>query len=125
VPACWLREKNAVETIIFKGCIWDDGWEFGCPGVVYSPSKYRRYSDQGNNSGVIEDIVEDICIRKTCNLDPVDGGLEEESEWRGYGKRFDRRKMAWHVRIEVEFIGDDFEFKSVRTKYGPFKKGEL
>lgn len=107
--------------IIFFGCVWDEYWEFGCPGVVYSPKKYRRYSDQGTNSGIIENIVEDICIREMGMRPPKDNGLKEEMEWRGWGPRFERRKAATHVRIEVEFSSDNFEFTSIRTQYGPFK----
>lgn len=107
--------------IVFYGCVWDEGWEFGLPAVVYRPKKYRRYSDQGTNCGIIENIVEDICIRELSNRQPKDGCLSEEMSWRRWGERFDRRKDATHVRIEVVFSDNDFEFKSIRTKYGPFK----
>jgi hypothetical protein len=91
----------------FKGCLWDDNWEFDAPCVIYFPRRYRRYA-YGGNSGKLIEIVEDICERLRNGTEPNDGGIKHECEWRGWGQRFDRRKNAEHITFHVRwFDGDD------------------
>lgn len=83
----------------FRGCQWDDGWEFEAPCVVYFPSKYAAFKSDGNTGG-IDCLVEDICMNLSLGREHNDGGLADECEWRGWGKRFDRRRDARHVVIK-------------------------
>ena len=89
------KSKKAVERHVkplvglpveFRGCMWNDGWEFDAPSVIYYPSKFVRYGD-GGNSGVLDRLVEDICFDLAEGNPTNDAGLAEECEWRGWGKR--------------------------------------
>ena len=90
----------------FRGCQWNDGWEFDAPCVVYYPRKYLRYG-YGGNTGAIHDLVEDICMDIAAGNEMHDGGLADEIAWRGWGKRFERRREAWHVVYRVRWFLDN------------------
>jgi hypothetical protein len=86
--------------------MWDDGWEFDAPCVVYYPARYATAGIGGNN-GQIDSLVEDICCDIMDGRPHDDGGLAHECEWRGWSRRgFARRKRAEHVVITVRW-GDD------------------
>lgn len=109
----------------FRGCIWDEHWEFDAPCVVYFPVK--RYSPNAGNSGKIDNLVEDYCIELALGNKPDRGfgyGTLVEFIRRGWGKRFERRKNARHVVIKVRwFTGDngdlEFEFTHRYETAGP------
>ena len=86
----------------FRGCQWNDGWEFDAPCVVYYPRRFRRYG-YGGNTGAIDDMVDEICYALACENKPTDGGLAQECAWRGWGPRFDRRRDARHVVYRVRW----------------------
>lgn len=91
----------------FAGCIFDDGWEFDAPCVIYSPWKYRRFGI-GGNSSTLESLVEDIIYRIWRGEEPHDGGLDKECAWRGWGLRgFRMRRRAEHVVFTVQWAMDD------------------
>lgn len=90
----------------FRGCQWNDGWEFDAPCVVYFPPKYATFKAAGNTGG-IDQLVEDICMDLALGLKHNDGGLSTECEWRGWGKRFARRRNARHVVITVQWELDE------------------
>ena len=92
----------------FRACQWDDHWEFDAPHAVYYPAKYRRVG-YGNNTFCIDHDVEDICERIAMGEPPKDGGLEHECAWRGWSKRFGRRRNAWHVVYTVRWFIEDGE----------------
>lgn len=109
----------------FRGCTWDDGWEFDAPCVLYSPIK--RYGI-GNNSGYLENMVEDYCIDLALGDTPRRGltaSEKKEFAWRGWSERGMRhRKRAWHRVITVRWYRDSygelcFEPKTVYEGYGP------
>ena len=109
----------------FRGCIFDDGWEFEAPCVVYYPRKYRRYT-HGNNSMTIDNMVEEIACDIMDGRPHQDGDIEREMEWRGWGARFDRRKSAEHVVIKGHWSDDGwFEIDSVDRYWGPPSKVEV
>jgi hypothetical protein len=99
----------------FRGCQWDDGWEFDAPAVIYFPRKYRRYG-YGGNTGAIDYLVEEICMDLANGRKPCDGGLALECGWRGWGARFDRRRDAWHVVYRVRWFLEDGEVQWEVTK---------
>jgi hypothetical protein len=88
----------------FRGCTWNDGWEFGNPAVIYYPKQYRCYGETN-----LDQVVEDICISLAIGQKLSDGGLAKECEWRGWGPRFDRRRDAWHVLYKVRWFVKDGE----------------
>lgn len=91
----------------FRGCTWDDGWEFDGPCIIYYPGRYARYGD-GGNSGALDNMVEEICFGIEEGDDPDDGGLEGECEWRGWSRRgFARRRKAEHVVFTVKWHEED------------------
>ncbi len=94
---------------IIKGCHWDEGWEFDGPTVIYYPWKYRAYSDSYSNSGGIEDLVEHIIITICCNDDIcfLNKHLDTDMEWRGWGRRFSRRKNATHKTYKINWFMTD------------------
>ena len=94
----------------FRGCLWDDGWEFDAPCVIYYPRKLMRYA-HGGNTGTLDDMVQDITYNLGEGLPPNDGGLDEDCKWRGWSKDgMRRRRNAWHVV---------FKGKWVMTEEGP------
>ena len=91
----------------FRGCTWDDGWEFDAPCVIYYPSRYAC-AGEGNNSGGLDYMVEDICNAIGEGEDHDDGGLDGECEWRGWSRRgFARRRRATHVVFTVQWSMED------------------
>jgi len=111
----------------FRGCQWDDGWEFDAPAAIYYPAKYRRVG-YGNNTSCIDSMVDDICYALAVG-DPVhDGGMDHECKWRGWSKRFGRRKNAWHVVIRVRWFLEDealaWEIVGRREYDGPPNAGD-
>lgn len=108
----------------FRGCIWDEHWEFDAPCVVYFPVKI--YSPNAGNSGKIDQLVEDYCIRLALGESPEKGFSANdifEFKWRGWGTRFERRKKAHHVVIKVRWFIEDgeqcFEFTHRYETAGP------
>ena len=102
---------------VFKGCMWNEHWEFDAPAVVYCPSKYRRYG-YGGNDGAIDELVEDICSDLADGQALNDGGLVKECEWRGWGiNGFARRRNATHITYAVRWWEDadgvQFEVKRI------------
>lgn len=116
--------------IEFRGCTWDDGWEFDAPTVVYFP--FFMYGI-GGNSEEFDHLVEDWCIDVACGITRRRGLSKfdnKEFKWRGwdkYGMKY--RKNAWHSRVRVKWYLDDrglqaFDYEGpVETHYGPFAKG--
>jgi len=90
----------------FRGCQWNDGWEFDAPAVIYYPRQFRRFGC-GGNTGAIDDLVDEICMDLAENKTPDDGGLEREIQWRGWGLRFERRREAWHVVYKIRWFTED------------------
>ena len=91
----------------FRGCMWDDGWEFDAPCAIYLPWRYRRYGEGGNNS-VLDSLVEDVCYDIGAGIPPSDGGLASECNWRGWSLRgLSRRRRAEHVVFAVEWALDE------------------
>lgn len=87
----------------FRGCQWNDGWEFDAPCVIYYPPAYRCFGI-GGNTGHLDSMVEDICMNLSLKWDHNDGGLDRECEWRGWSKRgFARRRAARHVIFKVKW----------------------
>jgi hypothetical protein len=94
----------------FRGCQWDDHWEFDAPAIIYYPRKFRRYGFGGNTSA-IDDVLEEICDALAIAYDISDGGLDEECEFRGWGSRFDRRRNANHVLYRVRWYMENGDIK--------------
>lgn len=117
------QDLNEIFPTEFRGCMWDDHWEFDAPCVIYTPKKFRRFGI-GGSGGYLETMIEDVCIDLAIGQKPTDGGLKRECEWRGWGPRFDRRRDAWHVVIKVHWYRDRhgeiaFEFKEMSEFKGP------
>ena len=113
----------------FRGCIWDDGWEYDAPCVIYYPPQYARF-DAGGNSHTMESMVEDIVADIADGREHSDGGIDRECEWRGWGRHgFARRKRAEHVVIRVAWNWNEQyqewepEIVSVECFIGPPKDG--
>lgn len=109
--------------ITFRGCIFDDGWEFDCPCIVYSP--LQRYRIGSNVYGVL-DLVEDIAadlIRPGKLRRGWDESVLKEFKWRGWSPHgFAKRRQAWHVEVKVRFFedaeGHDFKIVWARERFG-------
>lgn len=104
----------------FRGCMWNDGWEFDAPCVVYYPRKYAC-AGYGGNSGAIVQLVEDICFSIEEGEPHHDGGIDKECEWRGWGRHgFARRKRATHVIVKVRWSDDgESEIVEITKTDGP------
>lgn len=110
--------------VVFRGCSWDEHWEFDAPCVLYRGAK--RY-DFGGNSGKLEHMIEEaIADHFTPGQrrlsDPWSKGDLKEFAWRGWSiKGFRRRKSAWHVEQVWRLLSeDDWECLSAREQKGPF-----
>lgn len=130
------KQKDKLPTE-FRGCMWDAGWEFDAPCILYFP--FKRYG-VGGNAHHLHDMVDDICIDlslgKEANRDFTES-CRKEFEWRGWSESgFRTRKNAWHLRFMVRWYRDEdgelcHESKLVGEKYGPFqarhakKKGKV
>lgn len=87
----------------FRGCTWNDGWEFECPAVIYYPPHLMAFESVGSH-GNIDPLVEDICTNLALGWPHNDGGLADEAKWRGWSlKGFARRRDATHVVIKVRW----------------------
>lgn len=109
----------------FRGCQWDDGWEFDAPAVIYYPPAFVRSGD-GGNTGAIDSMVEDICMDLSLGFEHNDGGIDGECKWRGWSRYgFARRKNARHVVIKVRWSpgkegdGPAWEVLSRDETFGP------
>jgi hypothetical protein len=109
----------------FRGCQWNDGWEFDAPAVIYYPPKFARFGI-GGNTGEIDHMVEDSCMDTALGFEHNDGGLDQECEWRHWGRYgFARRKNARHVVIKVRWLpgkpgdGPEWEVLSRTESFGP------
>lgn len=103
---------NAGDVLIFKGVIWNDGWEFDAPMIIYSP--VCDYSEDGSIvESAIESRVEEICM-DLC--DPEDERFTPSSiwgpadlkdfEWRGWSTKGFKRRKGVHAHFEVRFFTD-------------------
>ena len=87
--------------------MWNDGWEFEAPCVIYHPRKLMRYA-HGGNTGTLDDLVQDITYNLGEGLPPNDGGLEDDCKWRGWSKDgMRRRRDAWHVVFKGEWANTE------------------
>ena len=117
------------DSVAFRGCMFDAGWEFDAPCVLYTPC--RRYTpNSGNIYGVIH-LIEDVCFELAegnparigfCNSDL------REFAWRRWSPRgFSRRLQAWHLAATATFFRRDdhleFSWHLVREWWG--KDGEI
>lgn len=89
------------ESIIeFKGCTFNDGWEFGQPAILYSP--VCRYGDDSVYR-LVEDVCIDFCAFGEARRDFTDSD-NQEFQWRGWARTgFRRRKAARHLTFRVRF----------------------
>lgn len=108
----------------FRGCFWDDEWEFDAPCVIYSPSRYARFGI-GSNISHLDYMIEDICFDIQAGRPHNDGDLDKECEWRGWGRKgFARRKKAEHVVVKVKWGEDGMaEIVSREVFVGPINTG--
>lgn len=107
----------------FRGCMWNDHWEFEAPCVIYFPKQFAAFKAAGNTGGIGE-LVDDICMNLALGWEHNDGGLATECKWRGWGKRFERRRDAHHVVIKVRWSLDEegkpeWTEVSCKQQYGP------
>ena len=104
----------------FKGCVWDDGWEFDAPLILYSP--VERYDHVGSIcpeslESIVEDVCIDLCIKGFVKEKFIASDLDE-FRWRSWSpKGFSRRRRAVHGTIKVKFTLDghgerSFEYTS-------------
>lgn len=98
------------DVVTFRGCMWDDHWEFDAPCVLYTPVKRYGY---GGNSGKIGQMIEDVCIDLSLSRSysvaiPFGPGSLREFGWRRWSPRgFHLRLLAWHGEQVVRFFLDD------------------
>ena len=98
-----MKNKSDLPTE-FRGCTWNDGWEFEAPLVVYYPKEYQSFDSVGSVYEA-ESVVEQICIDISLDFKHRDGGLQDECNWRGWSiNRFARRKNAKHFIIKGEWV---------------------
>lgn len=115
---------KAGDTLTFRGVVWNEGWDFDAPVIIYEPvCSYR--SDGSICEAAIEQAVEDICIKLVLGDDvrtewsPQD---MKEFTWRGWNpNRFSKRKRAVHASFVVTFfdghdeMGLDFSIEPATT----------
>lgn len=113
--------------IEFRGCIWDEGWEFDAPCILYYPAK--RYTPFAGNSGGVDCLVDELCCDISLyGIGKIDRGFAKselnEFKARGWGLRFERRRNARHVIIKGKWKKEDgeiyFDITSRKEKTGPF-----
>ncbi len=113
------------DIIEFRGCTWDDGWEFGRPLVLYMGTK--NYCDDTRTENAIEDVlINALCLDKPLKKE-FDSTDLKEFKWRGWSPRgFARRKKAWHTRVIVKIIqgphDGELEWEEIlhKEQQGPF-----
>lgn len=105
-----MKTPKPGDTIVFRGVMFDDGWEFDAPCIIYSPCKL--YSPNGGNTSEIESLVEDACIdlcmRESIQMKWSSGELKE-FKWRGWSPDGFRRRKGWHVTVTANFYEQDGE----------------
>lgn len=126
--------KDMIYPTIVRGCMFDAGWEFDAPCVIYYPWLQFGF---GGNTGHLHDMVENICIdlsiaaeraSEASKFAPKYGDmlteLARECEWRGWSiNGFSKRKNAWHVEFTVTWNKDYTKFEITnREQWGPFGK---
>lgn len=88
--------------IEIKGCRWDEGWEFDCPTIIYSPFKY--YSPNGKHlECAIEDILIDFCVDGEYRAEFLPSDLKE-FEWRGWSVKGFSRRRGEQESMKVELV---------------------
>lgn len=113
---------------VIRGCMFDDGWEFDAPCILYYP--FFKYGEGGNTGG-LDELVESVCIDfaiadETPNYEDLAEELESECDWRGWGlKGFARRKNASHVEFHLRWFRKKngelmFEITNRIERQGPF-----
>lgn len=90
------------DIIEFRGCTWNDGWEFGAPTVLYMGTKEYSELDAG-----IDNLIEEILIDVLDSDEPLKKEFSSTDlkvfKWRGWSPRgFARRKRAYHTRVIVK-----------------------
>lgn len=71
------------DRLTFRGCGWDDGWEFDAPVVLYEPvQRYGIRGSIGNIEGMVEDVCIDLCVEGQVPIGFSKCDLKE-FEWRG------------------------------------------
>lgn len=112
---------------VIRGCMWDDGWEFMAPCVIYYP--FFKSGD-GGNTGHIYEMAEDVCCDISAGRMPdykaMKDELVRECEWRGWSMAgFSKRQKAHHVELAVTWYFEDgeleFEIDS-NEQFGPFEE---
>jgi len=127
IPGTELRVPMEIERLptVFRGCMFDDGWEFDAPCILYFP--YRRYGI-GSNTFKLDEMIYDLCFDIAEEI-PIRKGFGkytlEEFLSRGWSPRgFAKRLRAWHVVFEVRWYRDDYghlcvEIVDRRETWGP------
>lgn len=111
-------------TIEFCGCMWDEGWHYDAPAVLYSP--FKRYTPNAGNSFAIIELAERIACDIVCEIPFIRGWHQsdlKEFAWRGWDRHnFARRKNAWHMQVRIGFYNRDgelhFRVISARERFG-------
>lgn len=111
------------------GCMFDDGWEFDMPTIIYFPFLISGY---GSNDGKLYDMTECLCraiVDENHNqIAGWESHLKEECAWRGWSiGGFSRRKNATHIQFNIIWAQDyhnglHFSIVDSVKKQGPFKK---
>ena len=103
----------------FRGVIFDDGWEFDMPCVIYYPVEIYGI---GGGARQLESMVEDYCIDLSLNHKPS-GKLskfeQKEFKWRGWTMigMSRRKKNATHYIFTVRWYFDMYDrFEIMKTR---------
>lgn len=115
---------NPGDVIRFEGCVWNDGWEFDAPLIIYAP--VRRYCIATTVSrhaiwAQVEDLAIDLCVEPGgIRRDFFEDDLKEFAA-RGWSPRgFRRRKSAIHAFFDLRFFDDEDEGLSFDVLLGEF-----
>lgn len=68
-----LKVKDG-DVIDFYGITWNDGWEFGAPGIILSPIIQIGYNSLEET---FEELLIDLCTQEIFSEEP-------EEDWRGW-----------------------------------------
>ncbi len=110
VMTTWAETMLKVgQQIEFRGCFFDDGWEFDAPAILYRGAKVNGF---GGNAGELENMIERLLIDACIGCGYLPKQFSEcdlkEFKWRGWDANgFARRKNATHFRLVVEIIRDE------------------